>query len=81
MKNENISLIAFMIVGIVMGYASILIGDNWTSLGIATLVFVVMTDLLKRVFGMKEQLKWFLSNGGSIYFFTWLAVWLILYNL
>lgn len=80
-KDTIVSSILFVIIGVGMGYVSFTFNDNLGSLGLMIFGFVVTSDLMKRALGFKENFKWFFTNGGLIYFFTWFVVWMILYNL
>jgi hypothetical protein len=80
-KDTIVSSILFVLIGVGMGYVSFTLNDNLGSLGLMALGFVITSDLMKRALGFKESFKWFFTNGGLIYFFTWLVVWMILYNL
>ena len=80
-KDTIVSSLIFTVAGLGIGYVSFTMNDNWASLGLMILGFVVISDLLKRAAGFKETFRWFFTNGGMIYLFVWLATWLILYNL
>jgi hypothetical protein len=81
MKTENKANLAFTILGILIGYASYLLKNNYLSLLVAIVFFFVGAEILKRIFKINEKLKWFLSNGGWTYVLIWLVVWIIFYNL
>jgi len=81
MKTENKANLAFTILGIIIGYASYLLKNNYLSLLVAIVFFFVGAEILKRIFKINEKLKWFLSNGGWTYVLIWLVVWIIFYNL
>jgi len=81
MKIENKTTIAFTILGIIMGYASYLLKNNYLSLGMAVVFLYVGAQIFKRIFKVNEKFKWFLTNGGWIYLFIWFIVWIIFYNL
>jgi len=81
MKTENKSIIAFTLLGILMGYISYLLKNNFLSLGIALVFLYAGGELFKRLFKINENFKWFWSNGGWIYLFIWFIVWIIFYNL
>lgn len=81
MKPEMISIIVYLIAGIFVGYASFLIKGNWSALLLAIVFLIAIPSGLKKAFGIKEQFKWFLSNGGLIYLFVWFITWMIFYNL
>lgn len=81
MKKEKISLVIYSMVGIIVGYISFLINNNWLSLLLAIIVLFGMSEILKKALKIKEKFKWFLSNGGWIYIFIWFITWIIFYNL
>ncbi|MEM7821123.1 MAG: hypothetical protein QW751_02900 [Candidatus Aenigmatarchaeota archaeon] len=88
MKAETKAIIAFMIIGIVVGILSWLIGKflpgnqgNFTALALAIFVLGIVPQLLKVPFGINEKFKWWLANGGWIYLFIWFIVWIIFYNI
>ena len=81
MKPENISTIAFTILGIIIGYVSFLLSNNYLSLGVAVVVLYIGAQLFKRIFKINEKLNWFWTNGGWIYLFMWFIVWIVFYNL
>jgi hypothetical protein len=81
MKPENISTIAFTILGIIIGYVSFLLSNNYLSLGVAVVFLYIGAQLFKRIFKINEKLNWFWTNGGWIYLFMWFIVWIVFYNL
>jgi len=88
MKPETKAVIAFIIVGIIVGIASCGIGQlitgnqgNFAALGLAIVVLVGLPQLLKKMLGIDQKLKWWLTNGGWIYLFVWFIVWIMFYNL
>jgi uncharacterized membrane protein YfcA len=81
MKTENKTTIAFTILGIIVGYVSYLLKNNYLSLTVAVIFLYVAYEAFKRIFKIDEKFKWFWSNGGWIYIFIWFIVWIIFYNL
>ncbi|MBR9682746.1 MAG: hypothetical protein GOV02_03660 [Candidatus Aenigmarchaeota archaeon] len=81
LKDTIVSSLLFFVLGIGLGYVSFLWGDSLGALGLMIFGFVAASDLMKRALGFKESFKWFFTNGGLIYFFTWFVVWMLLYNL
>lgn len=81
MKRENKITIAYVILGILMGYLSYLLKNNYLSLTIAIIILYLGSEAFKRIFKINENFKWFWSNGGWIYIFIWFIVWIIFYNL
>lgn len=81
MKTENKTTIAFTILGIIIGYASYVLKNNYLSLVIAAVFLFAGAELFKRIFKINEKFKWFWSNGGWVYIFIWFIVWILFYNL
>jgi hypothetical protein len=88
MKPETKAVIAFVIVGIIVGMASWGIGQvitgnqgNFAALGLAIVVLVGLPQLLKKMLGIEQKFKWWLTNGGWIYLFVWFIIWIMCYNL
>jgi hypothetical protein len=81
MKIENKTTIAFVLLGIVIGYVSFLLKNNYLSPVLASVFLYVGAELFKRIFKINEKFKWFWSNGGWTYLFIWFIVWIIFYNL
>lgn len=80
MKHENMSLIIYFILGIVIGIASWALKNQWGALVMAVAVFVAMAYALRTVLKINQPMKWFFSNGGWVYFFVWFITWIIFYN-
>lgn len=80
MKIENKSTIAYVILGIILGYISFLLKNNLTSLGLMLVVLYVSPFVLNKILKINEKIKWYLSNGGWIYIFIWFITWTIFYN-
>jgi len=81
MKPENKSTIAFIILGIIMGYVSFLLRNNYLSLAVAVIFLYVGAQIFKRGLKINEKFNWFWTNGGWIYLFIWFIVWIVFYNL
>jgi len=81
MKPENKTTIAFTLLGIIMGYVSYALMNNYLALAVAIVFLYIGAQVFKRVFKINERFKWFLSNGGWTYIFVWFIVWIIFYNL
>jgi dolichol kinase len=80
MNRGTQSTIVYVIIGIIMGYASTLV-NNYIALVLAVVFLFLIAEILKRVWKMNEKFKWFWSNGGWLYIFVWFIVWIIFYNL
>ena len=81
MKIENKTTVAFTILGIIIGYASYFLMNNYLSLALAVIFLYIGSQIFKVIFKINEKFKWFWSNGGWLYLFVWFIVWIIFYNL
>lgn len=81
MKVEKKCIIIYLIAGVIIGYLSFLIGNNYLAALLAIIFLIVIEEILKRIFKIEEKFGWFMSNGGWIYIFVWFIVWIIFYNL
>ena len=81
MKTENKTTLAFTLLGIVIGYVSSLLRNNYLAPTLAIVFFYIGAESFKRIFKINEKLRWFWSNGGWVYIFIWFIVWIIFYNL
>lgn len=81
MNRGTQSTIVYVIIGIIMGYASMLVNNNYIALVLAVVFLFLIAEILKRILKINEKFKWFWSNGGWLYVFVWFIVWIIFYNL
>ena len=81
MKKKNKSTSIYVIAGIVIGYASFLINNEFLALGLAVVVMFLIAEILKRALKLDEKFRWFWSSGGWIYLFIWFITWVLFYNL
>lgn len=81
MRVEKKCIIVFLIAGIIIGYLSFLVGNNYLAALLAIISLIVIEEVLRRIFKIEEKFGWFMSNGGWIYIFVWFIVWIIFYNL
>ena len=81
MKPESKTTIAFTILGLIIGYVSFSLMNNYLSLALAVLWFYIGSLAFKKAFKINEKFGWFWSNGGWIYLFVWFIVWIVFYNL
>lgn len=81
MNNKSLSTMIYVIAGIVVGYVSFLLNDEFLALGIAIVFLLVIAGALKKVLKLKENFKWFWSNGGWMYLFVWFITWIVFFNL
>ena len=65
---------------IVMGYLSLVISHTAYAAVAALVVMIVLTIVMRAVFKIKEDAKWWLGNGIIVYIFVWLVSWTVLYN-
>jgi len=78
MKEENMSLLVFIIFGIIVGGIS-----KFFNVGIAFLISVIVMIIIGKVLAKKfnKDTKWWVTNGGLIYIFIWLITWVFFFNL
>jgi hypothetical protein len=81
MKKETLSTLVYSVAGIAMGYVSYLVKNNYSALLLAVIFLFLISEILKRALKIKEEFKWFWSNGGWIYLFLWFITWVVFYNL
>jgi len=81
MKNKLKSTLVYVIIGVIIGYISFLINNEFLALGLAVVVLFLIAEVLKRVLKLDTKFKWFWSHGGWIYLFIWFITWVIFYNL
>lgn len=81
MKNKTISLVVYLITGILIGYISFLLKNNLLALFSAIVVLVLIKYVLGKILKIQKPFNWFLANGGALYLFIWFITWIILYNL
>jgi uncharacterized membrane protein YcaP (DUF421 family) len=74
------STIINAVIGGVIGYASFLINQPIVNLVLAIVVLAVTCLILKSVWKIKKDRKWWISNAAIIFLFVWLIVWTIFYN-
>lgn len=72
--------IIFALLGVVVGFLSFLQNSSIIAFLIMVVVAVIFTSLLKRLLKVKEDWKWWFSNGLIVYIFLWLITWTIFYN-
>jgi len=81
MNVEKKCVIIYLIAGVIIGYLSFLVANNYLAALLAIIFLIVIEEILKRIFKIEEKFGWFMSNGGWIYIFVWFIVWVIFYNL
>jgi hypothetical protein len=81
MKVETKTTIAFTILGIVVGYLSYLLMNNYLALTAAISFLYVGIAAFRKMFKVDQKSGWFISNGGWMYIFVWFIVWIVFYNL
>ncbi len=80
-KKDNISMTIFIIVGIIIGYISFLLNNNYYSLILMIIVLFVSQKILGKMLKVKEGIKWWMKNGGIVYIFLWFISWIVFFNL
>jgi hypothetical protein len=81
MEKKSISTLVYIIDGIILGYVSFLLKDEFLALGLTIIFFMLIARALKKALKLKEGFKWFLSHGGWLYFFIWFITWVVFFNL
>ena len=79
MKPENVSFTIFVVLGILMGFVSVLINSGKIAFLVAFFVMLIVGKILEKVYN--EKPSWWLKNGGILYFLLWLVFWIFSYNL
>ncbi len=83
LRDSRISILAFILAGIGMGFLSLtlspMLGNYMTAFAAVAFAFVT-GKLVGSVLGRKDM-KWLLGNGMAIYFFIWLISWIFFFNL
>ncbi len=67
-------------IGGIAGYISFLINEPLTNLVLALVVLTATCFILKKIWEIKKERKWWISNAIVIFLFVWLVVWTIFYN-
>jgi hypothetical protein len=81
METKSLSTTIYVIGGIVLGYVSSLLNDEFLSLGLAIVFLLVIAGALKKALNIKDSFRWFWSHGGWLYLFIWFITWVIFFNL
>ncbi len=81
MKKEKLSTLIYSVAGILMGYVSYLVKNNYSALLLTIIFLFLISAVLRKVLKIEENFKWFWSNGGWIYLFLWFITWVVFYNL
>jgi uncharacterized membrane protein YcaP (DUF421 family) len=74
------STIINAVIGGVIGYASFLINQPILNLVLAIVVLAITSLILKKIWKISKEGKWWISNAVIIFLFVWLIVWTIFYN-
>jgi len=70
----------FCLIGLVMGVIAFFLNSSLKSVLVSILMFIGSTLLARRAWKTKESKGWWFSKF-VVFFFTWIIVWTILYNL
>lgn len=73
--------ILYSIVGAIAGYISFQINNAGYAVLAMLIILAVMYVITKKLFKIKEDKKWWLSNGIIVYLLLWFVVWTILFNI
>ena len=85
MKNyfdlELRSTFVHAIIGTIIGYVSFTINQPLLNLLLAIVVLAATIFIIRLVWKVQKNFRWWLGNGIVVFLFIWLAVWTIFYNL
>jgi hypothetical protein len=85
LKDKQKTSLVYTVIAILVGYSSFLITQSYeTNLYqpfLALLVLFLMAEIMKVVFKINKNFKWFMSGGGWLYLFIWFITWIVFYNL
>jgi len=81
MKHENTAFLFYIVLGIIVGAASLYLPNPLFSLALAVVMFFAGGFSLSKITKEKRELRWLITNGGWLYFFVWLLAWILLFNL
>jgi hypothetical protein len=81
MKVEKQITLAFAALGAIVGYLGYTLMNNYFAVTLALAVLFISMKVFEIIFKKKENYKWFMSNGGWIYIFVWLVIWIVFYNM
>ncbi len=81
MKPENTAYILYIVIGALVGIASLYLPNPLFSLALAVVLFFATSFSISKITKEKRELRWLITNGGWLYFFVWLLSWIILFNL
>ena len=80
-KQSLVSVILHTVIGIAVGYLSLLVGGFVNALGLAVVVLIVLAFSLKKVLKISKDKKWWIGNGIVVYIFIWFVSWVLFFNL
>lgn len=81
MRPESKVTIAFTLLGLIIGYISFALMNNYLALALALVWLYLGAQIFRKAFKINEKLGWFWTNGGWVYLFVWFIVWIVFYNL
>lgn len=80
LNESRISVLIHIAVGVVVGYASVLLNSGLYAFGLAVLVLIV-TGYATEFILKKKGIKWWISNGGIFYLLVWVISWIFFFNI
>ena len=80
MEDDKISVLVHTIAGGIVGYVSTSFETLYAGL-IGFVVLFILGGIVMNLGKEKKDFKWWLGNGLFVYIFTWMAVWVLFYNL
>ena len=72
--------LVYAVLAVLMGYVSFVINSTAYATIAAIFVLLASTVIMRAVWKVKEDAKWWLGNGAIAYLVLWMIVWTIFYN-
>lgn len=69
------------IFGVIAGYISFTANESLFSFVTAIVLLIISQGVIKAIWKIKEERKWWFSNGIIMFVFTWFVIWTIFYNI
>jgi hypothetical protein len=77
---SRISMGIHIIMGLIIGYFSILFERALYSIGFAILILII-TGYATEFVLKKKGIKWWMTNGGVLYILVWFITWIFFFNM
>ena len=68
-------------VGAITGYLSFTVNQVGLNLIMMVVILGITAFVIKNIWKIEKERKWWISNGIIIFIFTWFVVWTLFYNL